>query len=144
MASDVNRERAYTVQTLAESWGVHPNTIRKLVRGGENSRMSDSGRRILIPAWSAPRNTSRTTWGRWTDGMRMPAGSNGGRGRERRQVSLAKYLRVCPLACIAHHTEPLKNRQRRGPRHRMRRSAARSSPATTWADLLAGSREALP
>ena len=54
MASEVIRERAYTVQTLADSWGVHPNTIRKLVRGSELAHVR-LGRRILIPAWSASR-----------------------------------------------------------------------------------------
>lgn len=43
--------------------------------------------------------------------MTKPAAGNGGRGRERRQESLADDANVCPLACIAHHTEPLTNRR---------------------------------
>ena len=74
--------------------------------------------------------------------MRKPAAGNGGRGRERRQVSLAESLRACPLACIAHHSEPLTNR------HGDVRAAecavcGQIIARTTWADLLARPRGAL-
>lgn len=44
--------RAFSVTSLAEAWGLHPQTIRKLINARELEHVR-IGRRIVIPASAA-------------------------------------------------------------------------------------------